>query len=145
VVVWNPKMCVFVLSLCVVGHNKELDGARKRGRKPQDEAYVDTRTTTEKTMAWHFARAVQWRFIVNHHALAATHARTHVAGGVIVSLPPMQLSIWGGKLRSLSTSTDSTLSVGVQLGGTGNIDYFGAHCPARTIYGVGRMETGEVH
>jgi hypothetical protein len=37
------------------------DGPHKRGHKPLDEPYMDTRTSEEKMAAWHFVRAVAFR------------------------------------------------------------------------------------
>jgi hypothetical protein len=58
---------VFDVQNCT-GHGKVRDGSRKHGRKPLDEPYVDTRTSEEKTAAWHFAHAVAFRYAVTAHA-----------------------------------------------------------------------------
>jgi hypothetical protein len=53
------------------------DGPRKRGRKPLDEPYADTRSSEEKIVAWHFTCAVAFRYAVSAHASVwAAHATT---------------------------------------------------------------------
>jgi hypothetical protein len=72
---------VFDVRNCT-GHEKVCDGPRKRGRKPLDEPYMDTRMS-EKTAAWHlFVHAVAFRYAVSAHA--SVWARHHNVGGIDV-------------------------------------------------------------
>jgi hypothetical protein len=71
------------------GHEKVRDGPCKRGRKPLDEPYVDTRTSEEKTAAWHFVHAVAFRYAVSAHASVWAHH--HNVGGIDVRPPVMQV------------------------------------------------------
>jgi hypothetical protein len=83
------------------------DGPCKRGRKPLDEPYVDTRMLEEKMAAWHFACAVAFRYTVNAHTTVwACH---HNVGGIDVLPPVMQLCPWGNEVAQFVTIDEAWL------------------------------------
>jgi hypothetical protein len=95
VLCWNHVVHVFDVRNCT-GHEKVRDGPRKHGRKPLDEPYVDTHTSEEKMAAWHFTRAVAFRYTVNAHT--SVWACHHNVGGIDVRPPVMQLCPWGNQV-----------------------------------------------
>jgi hypothetical protein len=97
---------VFDVRNCT-GHEKVCDGPCKCGRKPLDEPYVDTRTSEEKTAAWHFVRAVAFRYAVSAHT--SVWARHHNVGGIDVRPPVMQLCPWGNQMALFVTIDAASL------------------------------------
>jgi hypothetical protein len=109
---------VFDVQYCT-GHEKVHDGPRKRGRKPLDKPYVDTCTSDEKTVAWHFVRAVAFQYAVSAHT--SVWARHHNVGGIDVRPPVMQLCPWGNQVAQFVTIDTASLkalatTLGVPVG-----------------------------